>query len=104
MPSLTPASHRRRRATDTDSDDDVSARSSRPGTPFSQTSNGSKRIRLGPRDRGGGDEEGISDGDDKSSEESPSPQSRQNDQHSRPPPLQSSRPSMHQPAAVGNQN
>src|SRR5204862_6910699 len=67
-PSLTPASGRRRRTTDIDSDDEELNRSSRSGTPFSQISNGSKRIRLGSRDRGGGDEEGISDGGDKASE------------------------------------
>lgn len=104
MPSRTSASRRRRQVIDTDSDDDTSARPSRHGTPFSQTSDGSKRMRLEPRDRSGGGEEGILDGGDKSSEESPSPQSGTNDGHSRPRPLLSSRLNKNHSKVAGNQN
>jgi hypothetical protein len=104
MPSFTSASRPRRRAIETDSDDQTSARSSRHGTPFSQTSNGSKRMRLGPRDSGGGDENVISNGGDKSSEESPGPQFRQNDGRSGSPRLSSSRANKHRPRVVENHN
>ncbi|PGH07455.1 hypothetical protein GX51_01756 [Blastomyces parvus] len=51
MPSLAPLPQRRRRAEEPESDSnshdgDMASRISRDGTPFSQASNGSKRIRL----------------------------------------------------------
>lgn len=46
MPSAVPHSRRRRRADESDSDNEGPTKRSRSGTPFSQTSNGSKRVRL----------------------------------------------------------
>ncbi|KLJ11603.1 hypothetical protein EMPG_13211 [Blastomyces silverae] len=55
MPSLAPLPQRRRRAVEPESDSnshdsDMASRISRDGTPFSQASNGSKRIRLSAPD------------------------------------------------------
>ncbi|PGH10798.1 hypothetical protein AJ79_05271 [Helicocarpus griseus UAMH5409] len=76
MPSIAPLTQRRRRRadnseTDNDNDDETTSRISRDGTPFSQTSNGSKRIRLSTFGDGENDDNDASGTLDEESEDGP---------------------------------
>ncbi|KAF3490714.1 Spr18 protein [Arthroderma uncinatum] len=84
MPDSLAPPRRRRRAAGSDSDDDEASRNDRDGTPFSQASNASKRVRLSTgRDGNESDasetKAGILSDDDGDDDESPEADSRDSD-------------------------